>query len=63
VHYGAVLNKFNITGFRRQQWLRERTSLFFILMYVAGLVFRLPSAAGFDEGSEFAPLMPVRSAT
>jgi hypothetical protein len=31
--------------------------------YVAGLVFPQPSAVGFDEGSEFAPLMPVHSAT
>jgi hypothetical protein len=62
VHDGTVLNTFNIV-FRRQQWLRERASVFFILTYIAGLVFRLPSAAGFDEGSEFSPVMPVHSAT
>jgi hypothetical protein len=60
---GTVLNTFNIVVFRRQQWLPERTSLFFIRTHFAGFVFRLPSAVCFEEGSEFAPWMPVDSAT
>jgi len=48
---GTGLNTFNIIVFRRQQWLRERVSLFFIRTHFAGLVFRLPSSVCFDEGS------------